>query len=62
MPSLFIYMLTSAAAIAMVVGIMMTVWTTHPDTTSLGTAYAGNFIINIALGTAPLIWSWLSDL
>lgn len=41
---------------------MMSVWTAHPDSTSLGTAYAGQFIINMSLGTAPLIWSWLSDL
>ncbi|KAH8894640.1 retrograde regulation protein 2 [Thozetella sp. PMI_491] len=41
--------------------IAMTVWTSHPSTTSITTAYASYFIAYIPLGTAPLIFAWLSD-
>ncbi len=40
----------------------MSVWTTYPDTTPLGTAYASYFISFTAMGTAPLIMAWLADL
>lgn len=44
------------------VAIIMSVWTTHPQSTPLSAAYASYFIQRMALGTAPLIWAWLSDL
>ncbi|OAA81278.1 Major facilitator superfamily transporter [Akanthomyces lecanii RCEF 1005] len=50
------------AVIAIMVGIIMSVWTAHPQSTPLSAAYAAYFIQRIALGTAPLIWAWLSDL
>lgn len=50
------------ALIAIMVGIIMSVWTTNPSGTPLSAAYAAFFMQRIALGTAPLIWSWLSDL
>lgn len=40
----------------------MTIWTTHPDTTSLATAYAGYFLCFLSLGTAPLLFAWLADM
>lgn len=52
----------SLAVIAIMVGIIMSVWTAHPQSTPLSAAYAAYFIQRIALGTAPLIWAWLSDL
>jgi hypothetical protein len=42
--------------------ITMSIWTKHPNTTPLSAAYAGYFINYICLGTAPLIFAWLSDL
>ncbi|KAM0742377.1 hypothetical protein ACQRIT_002554 [Beauveria bassiana] len=50
------------AVVAIMVGIIMSVWTAHPQGTPLSAAYAAYFIQRIALGTAPLIWAWLSDL
>lgn len=44
------------------VAIIMSIWTAHPHSTPLSAAYAAYFIQRIALGTAPLIWAWLSDL
>jgi MFS family permease len=38
------------------------IWTSHPKSTPLSAAYAGYFINYICLGTAPLIFAWLSDL
>ncbi|KAM3560821.1 hypothetical protein MY1884_002690 [Beauveria asiatica] len=52
----------SPAVIAITVGIIMSVWTALPQDTPLSAAYAAYFIQRIALGTAPLIWAWLSDL
>ncbi|KAF6830192.1 pantothenate transporter [Colletotrichum plurivorum] len=50
------------AVIGLAVCIAMSVWSTHPTTTPLGTAYASFFIIFTAMGTAPLIFAWLADL
>ncbi|TDZ18506.1 putative transporter SEO1 [Colletotrichum orbiculare MAFF 240422] len=50
------------AVIGLVVCIMMSVWTAHPTTTSIGTAYASFFVTFTAMGTAPLIFAWLADL
>jgi len=50
------------AFIAIIAGIILSIWTTHPTGTPLSAAYAGYFLSHIPLGTAPLIWAWLSDL
>lgn len=42
--------------------IIMSIWTSHPDAVPLSGAYASYFISYICLGTAPLIFAWLSDL
>ncbi|KAJ5756672.1 allantoate permease [Penicillium manginii] len=42
--------------------IIMSVWTSHPSAVPLSGAYASYFISYICLGTAPLIFAWLSDL
>lgn len=42
--------------------IIMSVWTSHPDTTPVSAAYTSYFLTYMSLGTAPLIMSWLSDI
>ncbi|KAJ5453626.1 uncharacterized protein N7458_004582, partial [Penicillium daleae] len=42
--------------------IVMSIWTSHPTAVPLSGAYASYFISFICLGTAPLIFAWLSDL
>ncbi|KAI1337605.1 major facilitator superfamily transporter [Xylariaceae sp. FL0016] len=55
-------LIVAQAVIGLVPTIAMSVWTSRPATTPLATAYASYFISYLALGTAPLIMSWLSDL
>ncbi|KAI3392023.1 hypothetical protein diail_6350 [Diaporthe ilicicola] len=55
-------LLVTQAVIGLITSIIMTVWTQHPKTTPLSAAYAAYFILYICQGTAPLIFSWLSDL
>ncbi|KAH8896357.1 major facilitator superfamily transporter [Thozetella sp. PMI_491] len=55
-------LIVAQAAIGVMVCIMMTVWTSHPKSVPLATAYAGYFLAYVCLGTAPLIFAWLSDL
>ncbi|KAK9802424.1 putative Major facilitator superfamily transporter [Seiridium cardinale] len=55
-------LIVTQAVIGLIPCIAMTIWTSHPDTTSLETAYASYFISYLTLGTAPLIFAWLSDL
>ncbi|KAH8674233.1 major facilitator superfamily transporter [Xylariales sp. PMI_506] len=55
-------LIVAQACIGLVPCIAMSVWTTHPTTTPLATAYASYFISYMCLGTAPLIMAWLSDL
>ncbi|KAJ5674477.1 uncharacterized protein N7477_004411 [Penicillium maclennaniae] len=50
------------AVIGIIPCIIMSIWTSHPDTVALSAAYASYFISYICLGTAPLIFAWLSDL
>jgi MFS family permease len=50
------------ALIGLIPAIAMSVWTSQPDSTSIATAYANYFLSHVSLGTAPLIFSWLSDL
>lgn len=55
-------LLVTQAAIGLVTSITMSIWTQHPKTTPLSAAYASYFILYLCQGTAPLIFSWLSDL
>ncbi|CAJ2511307.1 Uu.00g069320.m01.CDS01 [Anthostomella pinea] len=55
-------LIVAQALIGLIPCIAMSVWTAHPTTTPLATAYASYFISYLCLGTAPLIMSWLSDL
>ena len=50
------------AVIGIIPCIIMSIWTTHPTSVPLSGAYAAYFISFICLGTAPLIFAWLSDL
>jgi hypothetical protein len=50
------------AAIALIPDITMSIWTSHPEQVSVSAAYASYFINYMALGTAPLIFSWLADM
>jgi hypothetical protein len=50
------------AAIALVPDITMSIWTSNPEQVSVSAAYASYFINYMALGTAPLIFSWLADM
>lgn len=50
------------ALISLVAAIILSVWTSNPDSTSLASAYTGYFMSFLCCGTAPLIWAWLSDL
>ncbi|WYZ40239.1 hypothetical protein EsH8_IV_000580 [Colletotrichum jinshuiense] len=50
------------AVIGLACCIAMSVWTSHPTTTPLATAYACFFITFTAMGTAPLIFAWLADI
>ncbi|KPM44466.1 hypothetical protein AK830_g2096 [Neonectria ditissima] len=50
------------AIIGIVTCIVMSIWTSHPNSVGLSAAYASYFISFTCLGTAPLIFSWLSDL
>ncbi|KAH6887731.1 putative allantoate permease [Thelonectria olida] len=50
------------ACIGIITCIIMSIWTSHPDSVDLSAAYASYFIAFTCLGTAPLIFSWLSDL
>ncbi|KAJ5194657.1 uncharacterized protein N7498_008095 [Penicillium cinerascens] len=50
------------AVIGIVPCIIMSIWTSHPESVALSAAYASYFISFVCLGTAPLIFAWLSDL
>lgn len=50
------------AIIGIIPCIIMSAWTTNPTSVALSAAYASYFISYICLGTAPLIFAWLSDL
>ncbi len=50
------------ALVAMICAIVMSIWTASPASLDVSAAYACYFITYMCLGTAPLIFSWLSDL
>ena len=55
-------LIVAQAVLGIIPAIAMSIWTSHPDTTPLPTAYAGYFLSYLSMGTAPLIMSWLSDI
>ncbi|KAK2616998.1 hypothetical protein QQS21_000087 [Conoideocrella luteorostrata] len=55
-------LIVAQALIAIIAAIILSIWTTNPSGTPLSSAYAAYFLSHIPLGTAPLIWAWLSDL
>lgn len=55
-------LIVAQAAIGLIPCIIMSIWTSYPKSTPLTAAYASYFISYLSLGTAPLIFSWLSDL
>ncbi|KAJ5559064.1 Major facilitator superfamily domain general substrate transporter [Penicillium sp. DV-2018c] len=55
-------LIVAQAVIGIIPCIIMSIWTRHPASVALSAAYASYFISYIALGTAPLIFAWLSDL
>ncbi|KAK4198749.1 putative transporter [Triangularia verruculosa] len=55
-------LVVAQAAIGLIPCIIMSVWTSHPDTTPLSSAYASYLMTYLSLGTAPLVMSWLSEL
>jgi hypothetical protein len=55
-------LIVAQAVIGIIPCIIMSIWTKHPASVALSAAYASYFISYIALGTAPLIFAWLSDL
>ncbi|KAF4540727.1 Major facilitator superfamily transporter [Lasiodiplodia theobromae] len=55
-------LIIAQAVLGMIPAVMLTIWTSHPDSAPLTSAYTGYFISYMSMGTAPLIFSWLSDL
>ncbi|RMY10578.1 hypothetical protein D0867_08349 [Hortaea werneckii] len=55
-------LIVTQAVIGLVPCIVMSIWTADAGSTPISAAYASYFICYICLGTAPLIFAWLSDL
>lgn len=55
-------LIIAQGVIGLIPCIIMSIWTSHPNSVSVTAAYASYFINYMALGTAPLIFAWLSDL
>ncbi|KAG9659507.1 MFS general substrate transporter, partial [Aureobasidium melanogenum] len=55
-------LIITQALIGLIPAIIMTLWTRNPDNVPVSAAYASYFISYLSLGTAPLIFSWLSEL
>lgn len=49
-------------SIALIPGIIMSIWTRHPEALGLAAAYSSYFLNYMVLGTAPLIFAWLADM
>ncbi|KAL6245045.1 hypothetical protein RBB50_007820 [Rhinocladiella similis] len=49
-------------SIALIPGIIMSIWTRHPEALGLAAAYSSYFLNYMVLGTAPLIFAWLADI
>ncbi|KAF2217823.1 hypothetical protein CERZMDRAFT_80492 [Cercospora zeae-maydis SCOH1-5] len=55
-------LVVTQGVIGLIPCIIMSIWTRHPTSVPVSAAYASYFINYVALGTAPLIFAWLSDL
>ncbi|KXT05010.1 hypothetical protein AC578_10272 [Pseudocercospora eumusae] len=55
-------LIVTQGIIGLIPCITMSIWTSHPNSIPISAAYASYFINYLALGTAPLIFAWLSDL
>ncbi|ODH26465.1 hypothetical protein ACO22_04595 [Paracoccidioides brasiliensis] len=55
-------LIVAQAVLGTIPCIIMSIWTSHPTKIAVSAAYASYFISCICLGTAPLIFSWLSDI
>ncbi|KAK4183189.1 putative transporter [Podospora australis] len=55
-------LLVAQGIIGLIPCIIMTIWTSHPATTPISSAYASYLMTYLSLGTGPLIIAWLSDL
>lgn len=55
-------LIVAQAVIGIITCIIMSIWTSHPASVGRTAAYTAYFIAFTCLGTAPLIFSWLSDL
>ncbi|GIZ43814.1 hypothetical protein CKM354_000702700 [Cercospora kikuchii] len=55
-------LIVAQGIIGLIPCIIMSIWTSHPTSVPVSAAYASYFINYVALGTAPLIFAWLSDL
>ncbi|KAK4499541.1 hypothetical protein PRZ48_010057 [Zasmidium cellare] len=55
-------LIVAQGVIGLIPCIVMSIWTSHPSSVAISAAYASYFINYLALGTAPLIFAWLSDL
>jgi MFS family permease len=55
-------LIVAQSLIALIPSITMTLWTRSPESIPISAAYASYFISHLSLGTAPLIFSWLSEL
>jgi MFS family permease len=55
-------LIITQALIGLIPAITMTLWTRNPSSIPISAAYASYFISYLSLGTAPLIFSWLSEL
>lgn len=55
-------LIVAQGVIGIIPCIVMSIWTSHPTAVPLSGVYASYFISFICLGTAPLIFAWLSDL
>ncbi|THX30561.1 major facilitator superfamily transporter [Aureobasidium pullulans] len=55
-------LIITQSLIGLIPAITMTLWTSNPSSVPVSAAYAAYFISYLSLGTAPLIFSWLSEL
>ncbi|KAK4466849.1 putative transporter [Cladorrhinum samala] len=55
-------LIVAQAFIGLIPSIIMSRWTSHPDTTAVFWAYTSYLMTFLSLGTAPLVMSWLSQL
>ena len=55
-------LIVAQGVLGLVPGVIMSIWSSKPESVPMSAAYASYFILYMCMGTAPLIFSWLSDL